>query len=61
MPAEGFQHFFDEALGICFVQAAVALALFGQGDGAVGENVALGEGFLSLLAQGGVVNQFQTQ
>ena len=51
VPAEGFQHFSDEGLGIVIVEAAFSFRLFDERDSASGEDVALGENFLRFGAQ----------
>ena len=59
VPAEGVQRFLHERRGICGVQPAIALALGDQFEGAVGEDLALGQDVLCQLAQLRVVDQLQ--
>ncbi len=61
VPAEGVQRFLHERFGIGCVQAAIALALGDQFQGAGGEDLPLGQDALCQLTQLRVVDQLQAQ
>ena len=61
VPAEGFQHFGDEALRVGLTQPAVAFGLCEQRARVGGEDVALGQDRLGLGTQRGIGDQFKSQ
>ncbi|MNV43860.1 hypothetical protein D3C71_1355930 [compost metagenome] len=61
VPAEGLQRCDDEAAGVFFAEATVALGLVDQRQCGVGEDAALGQDARRFLAQRGVFDQLQAQ
>ena len=61
VPAEGVQHFGNEARGIAGIQAAPGFRLFHQRDGRIGKDASLRQCLPGLLAQFFVLDQVEPQ
>lgn len=61
VPAEGFKHFRDEAVGIGLGETAIMLGLFGEREGERREDLTAGEDFFGFGAQVLVVDQVEAQ